>query len=312
MITLIGTEEIEPIQNYPVVAIGNFDGLHLGHQAILAKTIEHAKAKNGTSVVLTFRPHPSQIIAPEKPTLLLTPFEDKIRLLESFGIDMVLLVEFNKEFSHQTPHEFAQDLLFQKIGCKEVIIGERFAFGKNRSGTVGDLTTLGKQFGFTVFVQQNFTLNGAIVSSSRIRTLLQEGNINLASKMLSRPYTLSGEVISSEGRGKILGVPTANINLTGKLLPKRGIYVARVALNHHPTLHNGIAYIGSKPTFQKQETTQIEVHLFDFHKDIYGKTIEISLLSWIRADETFNTPDALIKQMQKDIKKAKSILNQLG
>ena len=311
MITFIGTEEISPIEKYPVVAIGNFDGLHLGHQAILRKTIERAKEANGTSVVLTFRPHPSQIIAPEKPAQLLTPFEDKIRLLESFGVDILLLVEFNKEFSHQTPYEFAKDLLSEKIGSKEVIVGERFAFGKSRSGTVGDLTLLGKKFGFTVSVQENFTLNGTIVSSSRIRALLQEGNINLASSMLSRPYTLSGEVVSSEGRGKILGVPTANVNLTGKLIPKMGIYVARVSFPPHPTLHDGIAYIGSKPTFHNKETTQIEVHLFDFNRNIYGKMIEVRLLEWLRADEKFDHPTILIKQMQQDIKKARSILSQI-
>jgi len=313
MVTLIGTEEISPIEKYPVVAIGNFDGIHLGHQAILAKTIQHAKENNGTSVVLTFRPHPSQILAPEKPTLLLTPFEDKIRLLESFGIDIVLLVEFNKEFSHQTPSEFAQDLLHEKIGCKEVIVGSKFAFGKSRSGTVADISRLGQKFGFTVFVQENFTLNEAIVSSSRIRTLIQEGNINLASKMLSRPYTLSGEVVPSEGRGKKMGFPTANVNLAGKLVPKEGIYATRVVISNDPTtLRNGIAYIGSKPTFRKQGTSQIEVHLFDFNKNIYGKKIEVSILEWIRADEKFDSSDALIKQMRQDIKKARSILSLLG
>jgi len=312
MMVLIGTEEISTIEKYPVVAIGNFDGIHLGHQAILAKTIEHAKAKNGTSVVLTFRPHPSHVISPEKPTLLLTPFEDKMRLLESFGVDMLLLVEFTKEFSHQTPSHFAQEILLEKIGCKEVIVGERFTFGKQRSGTVMDLTKLGEKLGFAVFVQQNFTLNGAIVSSSRIRTLLQEGNINLASKMLSRPYTLGGEVVYAEGRGKKLGVPTANINLANKLIPKDGIYVARVTLPQDPTPRNGVAYIGSKPTFQKTGTTQIEVHLFDFNKNLYGKTIEVALLEWLRPDEKFDNPAMLVKQMQQDMKKAMAICRQLG
>lgn len=312
MVTLIGTEEISPIQRYPVVAIGNFDGIHLGHQAILKKTIERARANHGTSVVLTFRPHPSQILAPEKPTLLLTPFEDKIRLMESFGIDMVLLVEFNKEFSHQTPAEFAQDLLHEKIGCKEVIVGEKFAFGKNRAGTVTDLSRFGQKLGFTVFVQQNLTLNGAIVSSSRIRALLQEGNIGVAAKMLSRPYTMSGEVVPSEGRGRKMGFPTANINLSGKLVPKEGIYAARATFSDDPTLRNGIAYIGSKPTFTRQGAAQVEIHLFDFHKNIYGKKMEVSLLEWIRADEKFDSPEALIKQMQKDIKKARSILSLSG
>ncbi len=311
MKTIIGIEDIEPIKPYPVVAIGNFDGLHLGHQAILKQTIERAKANHGTSVVLTFKPHPSHILSPDQPTLLLTPFEEKVNLLRLFGIDVLIYAEFNKEFAHQTPFTFAQNLLFEKIGCKEVVVGERFAFGKNRAGKVVDLTELGKQFGFQVTAKEDVLVNDARVSSSRIRTLLSEGKVSLASKLLSRPYSLKGTVVHGAGTGgKNLGVPTANIPFSNALIPKEGIYATRTTLcGYSSTPFNSIAYIGSKPTFSKKGNTQIEVHLFDFNKDLYGSELEVAFLEWIRPDEEFPTDVALIKQMKQDMKKARLILS---
>ncbi|MBI3598949.1 MAG: bifunctional riboflavin kinase/FAD synthetase, partial [Nitrospirae bacterium] len=212
---LVGTEEITPITPYPVVAIGNFDGLHLGHQVLLQKTVQRAKEKNGTSVVLTFRPHPSAILSPKQPTQLLTPFEEKRDLIASCGVDVILFVEFSKEFAHQTPAQFAQDLLSEKIGCKEVFVGELFAFGKNRAGKVSDLSALGRQFGFAVVAQESVLLENKLISSSTIRDLLRAGNVGLAAKMLSRPYTLEGAVLHGDGAGKNLGFATANMNLPG-------------------------------------------------------------------------------------------------
>ncbi len=308
MNVLIGTEEIVPNMPYPVVAIGNFDGLHLGHRAILRKTVERAKEKNGTAMVLTFKPHPSQILSPKQPTRLLSPFDEKIELIASCGIEMLLLVEFSREFAHQTPTQFAQGLLAEAVGCKEVIVGEGFAFGKNRSGHVADLIQLGKTFGFTVITQETVLLQGVPVSSSKIRTLLQEGNVQLVSKMLSRPYTLEGEVVHGDGAGKKFGFPTANIRLPGRLVPKEGIYATHTILPDQTPPQDSIVYIGAKPTFQEQGETQIEVHLFDYNKSLYGKKISVAFLEWIRPDKTFKDQFALIQQMKQDARAARAIL----
>ncbi len=307
---LVGTEEITPITPYPVVAIGNFDGLHIGHQALLQKTVERAKEKNGTSVVLTFWPHPSAILAPKQPTQLLSPFEEKRDLIASCGIDVVLFVEFSKEFAHQTPAQFAKNLLAEKVGCKEVFVGAQFAFGKNRSGKFSDLITLGKQFGFEVFSQKSVLLNKTLVSSSTIRTLLLSGDVGLAAKMLSRPYALEGEVIRGDGAGKKLGFATANMNLPGRIIPKEGIYAARTTLLNDHSLHDSVVYIGSKPTFHEKGEVQIEAHLFDYDKNLYGKKLKVAFLEWIRGDKTFDTSADLVKQMVKDTKKARAILIQ--
>ncbi len=307
---LVGTEEITPITPYPVVAIGNFDGLHLGHQALLKKTAQRAKEKNGTSVVLTFRPHPSAILSPSQPTQLLTPFEEKRDLIASCGIDVVLFVEFSKEFAHQTPAQFAQVLLADKIGCREVFVGDQFAFGKNRSGKVSDLVALGKQFGFEVFPQEVVLLGNTVVSSSTIRELLQTGNVGLAAKMLSRPYVLEGGVVHGDGVGKNFGFATANMSLPGRIVPKEGIYAARTTLLDDLPPHDSIVYIGSKPTFHKNGEVQIEVHIFDYNKDLYGQRVKVAFVEWVRADQKFENSIDLIKQMQRDAKKARLILGQ--
>ena len=309
---LVGTKEIAPITPYPVVAIGNFDGLHLGHQALLKKTVQRAKEKNGTSVALTFRPHPSQVLSPNQPTKLLTPFEEKREMISSCGIDVVLFVEFSKEFAHQTPAQFAQNLLSEKIGCKEVWVGEQFAFGKDRAGKVSDLVMLGKQFGFEVFPQETVFLHNKVVSSSTIRDLLRAGDVARAAEMLLRPYDLEGEVIHGDGAGKRLGFATANMRLPGRIVPKEGIYAAHTILLHGPlaerTAHDSVVYIGSKPTFHENGEVQIEAHLFDYNKELYGQRIKVVFLEWIRGDEKFENGADLIKQMLKDTKKARMIL----
>ncbi len=308
MNTFIGTDEITPIAPYPVVAIGNFDGLHLGHRAVLMQTVERAKKKNGTAVVLTFKPHPSAILSPKQPTLLLTPFEEKVRLLESCGIDTALFVEFSKEFAHQTPTQFVQNLLSEKIGCKEVVVGEEFVFGKNRSGNVAQLIQLGKEYGFSVLPLEPILYNRVRISSSRIRTLLQEGEVKKAAKMLSRPYTLEGEIVHGDGEGKQLGFPTANIASSNRLIPRSGVYATRTTVSDDPAPIDSIVYIGTKPTLHKKAAIQIEVHLMNYNKNLYGKHLEVAFIEWIRPDQKLPDRTSLIKQIQQDIKKAQLIL----
>lgn len=310
---LIGSANIKPIPDHPVVAIGNFDGVHLGHQAILATVIERAQEKNGASVILTFEPHPMKVLHPESEFKLLNTFQVKMRLIESTGIDVAFSAEFNKAFSEQTPEQFAKTYLRDKIGCKEVVIGPNFKFGKDRAGTVEDLVRFGKELGFEVTVQEPVFVEGIPVSSTKIRQLIQEGNVGLAGRMMGRYYSMEGKVLPGDGMGKTLGYPTANFRLPNELVPKEGVYAARIATlkaEGYVTL-DGIVYIGSKPTFDMKEV-RMEVHLFDFNGDLYGKRLLVTFIEWIRGDEKFPDSAALVGQIGRDIEKAKSILKERG
>ncbi|MFQ5780923.1 MAG: bifunctional riboflavin kinase/FAD synthetase, partial [Nitrospiria bacterium] len=291
---LIGAANIKPIKAYPVVAIGNFDGVHLGHQATLSRTIKRAKEKNGTSVVLTFEPHPLKVLHPERDFKLLSTFQVKVRLIESTGIDVTFSTEFSKPFAQQTPYEFAKTYLHDKIRCKEVVVGRNFRFGRDRAGTVEDLVRFGKELGFEVIPQEPVWMDGFAVSSSKIRRLVQEGNVGLAGKMLGRYYAMEGKVIHGDGEGEMLGYPTANFRLPNEVVPKEGVYAARVAILRTEGYHDldATVYIGAKPTFEGREV-RMEVHLFDFREDLYGKRLLVTFIEWIREDVKFQDKAAL-------------------
>ncbi len=306
---LIGASNIKPNVNYPVVAIGNFDGVHLGHQAILAETIKRAKLNDGTAVVLTFEPHPRRYLKPEETFKLLNTFQIKTRIIEAHGIDITYTAEFNKAFAELSPEAFATKFLHEKMGCKEVVVGKNFRFGKDHAGTLDDLIRFGETLGFKVISPEPVIVEGRVVSSSEIRTLLLEGKVALASKMLGRYYTLEGKVIRGDDMGAALGFPTANLRLPNELIPKKGIYAARadfLKTDGYGT-KDGVVYIGSKPTFDKN-VLSLEVHLFDFSKDLYEKRLRVTLIDWIRGDEYFEDKAALSNQIQKDVDKAKAVL----
>lgn len=310
---LIGSSNIKPENPYPVVAIGNFDGLHLGHQAILSKVIKRAEENNGTSIVLTFEPHPRKVFHPEKTFKLLNTFQIKTRLIEAAGIDLTYVAEFNRGFLALSPEAFSKEFLHEKIGCKEVVVGKNFRFGKDRAGDLEDLIHFGKIYGFKVVVQEPVWVDEIAVSSSQIRQLLRKGNVALAARMLGRFYTLEGKVIHGDGMGVSLGYPTANLRLPNELIPSVGIYAAQVDFmktEGHKT-QNAVVYIGSKPTFS-QKAISIEIHLLDFNKDLYEKRIRVTLLDWIRGDEQFQNGDALVRQIGQDIEKARLVLEKTG
>lgn len=309
----IGSANIKPIEAYPVVAIGNFDGLHLGHQAILAEAIRRAQEKEGTSVVLTFEPHPVKVLHPERDLRLMSTFQVKMRQIEATGIDVAFSAEFNKTFAQLSPYDFAKTYLHNKIGAKEVVVGRNFQFGKDRAGKVEDLIQFGKELGFEVVVQDPVLVDGIVVSSTKIRELMKEGNIYLASRMMGRYYAMEGKVLPGDGMGKKLGIPTANFRLPNELVPKEGVYAARIATlkaEGYVTL-DGIVYIGSRPTFGAHES-RMEVHIFDFNEDIYGKRLLVTFVDWIRGDQKFDSTEALIQQMKKDIEQARTVLKEKG
>lgn len=291
---------------YPVIAIGNFDGVHRGHQAILKQTVARAKANAGTGMVLTFEPHPLKVLAPMVDLKFLMTFEDRLRWIEAAGIRQVRAVSFSREFANLTPREFAEKVLRDALGAKEVLVGTHFAFGKDRKGSVTDLRTFGDEMGFRVHAVEPVSVGGRPVSSSRIRECLIAGRVADARELLGRDYTLDGRVVPGARRGRALGYPTANfIPPADRVIPGNGIYVVRAEIEGR--IWSGASYIGTQPTLGSQER-MVETHLFEPQADLYGLPIRVSFVEWIRPEETFKDKADLVQQMEEDIRKAKAIL----
>ncbi len=297
-------------ENYPntVITIGNFDGLHLGHQKILHEVIEISKELKGTSMVVTFDPHPVKVLAPDREIKLLTTLKERVRLMEAMGIKVLLCINFNKEFSNISPDNFIEDILVKRLHVKRIIVGHNYAFGKNRRGTTELLRRRGKKFGFGVKVVRNAMVNGEVVSSSKIRSLLLRGKVYEASILLGRAYCIEGDVVKGTGRGgSILNIPTANITTPNELVPKEGVYAVRVGFKDK--FYDGVANIGKKPTFSDLQTSY-EVHLFNFSDNLLGEHLRIYFIDWIRDQKSFSDPISLETQIRKDIEYARSILNE--
>jgi riboflavin kinase/FMN adenylyltransferase len=296
-------------KSYPntILTIGNFDGVHLGHQKILSEVTKKAKEVKGTSMAITFEPHPMKVLAPEKEIRLLTPFEEKAKLIEEMGIKVLLCINFNKEFANLLPDHFIEDVLVKKIKAEEIIVGTKYAFGKNKKGTVDLLRRRGKKFGFEVKVIRNARIHGDIVSSSKIRSLLLKGDARETSTFLGRAYSIEGCVIKGEGRGgSLLNIPTANITTPVEIAPKEGVYAVRVGFNNG--IFEGVANIGRNPTFGNSDISY-EVHLFNFSGNILGKNIRIYFIDRIRSEKFFPAPSSLEAQIRNDIEHAEKILS---
>ncbi len=293
---------------YPntVLTIGNFDGVHLGHQKILSTVLKRASDIKGTSMVMTFDPHPIKVLAPEKDLKLLMTFDEKIRLLEKSGIDVILCITFNKAFASLLPDEFIEHVLFEKIGAKDIIVGSNYSFGKNKRGTIDLLRRYGKKYDFTVKVVRSVKMNGMVVSSSTIRNLLMRGAVFETSKFLGRAYSVEGIVIKGKGRGKsLMNIPTANITTPVEITPREGVYAVRVG--HKGNIYDGVANIGKNPTFGNGQTSY-EVHILNFSGNIIGEKIRIYFIERIRSERCFPNVKNLEEQIRKDIEQAKHIL----
>ncbi|MZH46596.1 MAG: bifunctional riboflavin kinase/FAD synthetase [Nitrospinae bacterium] len=300
-----GTKNITGPIPYPVIAIGNFDGVHVGHQALFRKTAELATENEGTSIAFTFEPHPLKIIAPEKVPPLLTHFKKKMELIESFGINLVICADFTRKFADQQPRDFSKNILFEKIGVKEVVVGFDYAFGRGREGTIPYLKKMGEEFGFKVHVVDPFQVNGQTVSSSHVRELIESGEVEASSQFLGRDYSITGPVVSGYKTGQAIGFPTANIDTSKVQIPGTGVYAVRVV--HEDNAHDGVANIGFNPTFNRDRLS-VEVHIFDFNQVIYNHEIEVQFVARIRSEKTFKSADDLVVQIKQDIDKAREIL----
>jgi riboflavin kinase / FMN adenylyltransferase len=290
---------------FPVVALGNFDGVHAGHQTILRTAIERARAGHGTAFALTFDPTPAKVLAPERaPRLILTP-EDKLEVLSKSAIDSVLVIKFDHALSQVTPREFVRTYLTGRIGARAVVVGHSVSFGHSRAGNATVMTDLGRELGFEVTVVGPVKVAGMEVSSTTVREVIAAGDLRTAANLLGRSHFLSGPVIHGRERGRKIGFPTANIQSRTECLPPDGVYATWLILDDGP--HASITNIGMRPTFAEPERT-IEAHVFDFNRDIYDQEVRLELVERIRPERKFESSEALAAQIGADLKRARQIL----
>ncbi len=297
----------EPYKN-AVITIGNFDGVHIGHQALFHEVIEKADALGGTAVAMTFEPHPMRVLKQNGYPPQITLYEQKVELIGRSGIDVLICVPFTHKFASVTAKEFVADLLVKRIGMKVIVVGRDYAFGKNREGNLEFLKTYTKPLDFELIVTdwiQQTLHNAGRISSTRIREFVTDGNVGLAQKLLGRYYQIRGKVETGRDRGgKLLGFPTANIKLYDELAPKTGVYA--VAVESREQQYKGVANIGYSPTFDDHEYT-VEVHILDFNDNIYGENIRVNFIERLRDEKKFSGIPELSEQIRKDIIRAREI-----
>jgi riboflavin kinase / FMN adenylyltransferase len=286
--------------DFAVVTSGTFDGVHLGHQKIFSRVHEIAKRHNGETVVITYWPHPRLVLHPEDENLkLLNTFEEKAALLKEQGIEHLIRIPFTKEFSQLTSEEFIRKILVDRIGTKKLVIGYDHHFGKNREGSFEQLKLNGPRYGFDVEEISRQDVDHVAVSSTKIRQALEKGDIETANHFLGRPYTLTGRVIAGDKIGRLMGYPTANIDVDSKykLVPMHGIYA--VTVQHEHALYGGMLYIGFRPTINGTKLN-IEVNIFDFKAEIYGESLTINFHQLIRNDAMFSDLEQMKIQLKND------------
>lgn len=304
-----GLDNLKEHLPYPVLTLGNFDGVHLGHQKIFRELKERARLKNGTSVVYTFVPHPLRVIAPERAPRLLTTYKDKIRLIEQSGIDAIICAHFTREFANISAEDFVRKVLCETIGAREIFIGSNYLFGRERRGSPDMLRELGRHLGFEVTVIDEIQIGSTTVSSSVIRSLVAKGIVDEAAKLLGRLYSVEGIVVSGAKRGaSMLNTPTANLLTANELLPRDGVYASTVEFEGK--MYGGATNIGYNPTFEDKKFS-FETHLLDFDGQLMGKTLRVFFVRRIRDEIRFANADELSVQMKKDIAEIRRILKPL-
>lgn len=292
------------------VAIGNFDGVHYGHQAVIKLARE--AVPDAPLGVLTFEPHPREYFAPDAPAFRLMNAEARATRLRKLGVDVLYELQFNTQLAELTPEAFAANVISKGLGLCHVVVGEDFCFGKDRAGDVNDLKRFGSQMGFGVTVAELISSPSGAVSSTAIRTALSEGDPRRAAEMLGHWHRIEGEVISGEQRGRVLGYPTANMSIDGLHPPKYGVYAVLVDVldGPHAGSYHGASSIGVRPMFGENRAN-LETFLFDFKGDLYGSTVSIALVDYLRPEEKFDSLEALIAQMDADCARARAILSAL-
>jgi len=301
--------DLEEVQEPLHLAMGVFDGVHLGHQAVIRRAVEGAHGSGGMAAVLTLEPHPIQVLAPERaPRRILASLEHKERLLASLGVTALLVLRFDETMARQPAEEFA-DRLFSVGGLRQVVAGEDWKFGRERRGTMELLRILGEPRGVEVTAMPAVMLKGERISSTRLRQALREGNLKSASEMLGRSYTVMGTVVRGEGLGRKLGAPTANISVGGEQLPPDGVYAVTATIGEETKEHRGVANLGVRPTVDG-ERRLLEVHLLDFDGDLYGNMVEVCFGMRLRKEQKFEGCEELKEQIQRDLEQVRELFEE--
>ncbi|HUI07127.1 MAG TPA: bifunctional riboflavin kinase/FAD synthetase [Verrucomicrobiae bacterium] len=299
-------EELTGHSRKACLAIGVFDGIHLGHQRVIGQARDDARQGGGTSIVLTFDPHPMHVLRPDNAPQLLTSTGHKLALIEKLGIDACLALTFDKAFSLTPPEQFIDSVARQANSLQEICVGTRFRFGHNRAGDVRLIEALAPKYGFIAREIASVMLDNEMISSTAIRQHVLGGRLDRAAAMLGRPFSVLGTVEPGDHRGRELGFPTANLNPHNEVLPPDGVYAVRAAIDKET--HGAVANVGVRPTFPGRPPQRIlEVHILDFDRAIYGRDVEVLFLQKLRDEKRFDTPDALKVQIAADVQAARRL-----
>jgi riboflavin kinase / FMN adenylyltransferase len=291
----------------PVATIGNFDGVHLGHQSLVRHLAERAAQIGGTPTVVTFDPHPLEVLAPDNAPRPIQTLAQKLSTLESLGVGLAVVIPFDLKLARMTARDFAVGILCEKLRLSEIYVGPNFAFGHRREGSFSLLKEIGREKGFLVGNVHQVQFRGSRVSSTAIRQALLWGQVALARRLLGRPFVLEGTVIHGDARGTALRIPTANMDTANQIVPRRGVYATMIEVDRD--CHPGVTNIGVRPTVDPAESTPtIETHVLDFDEDIYGKQVKLDFLVRLRDERRFPGLDALVAQIGRDVRRTRRYL----
>ncbi|MCB2187626.1 MAG: bifunctional riboflavin kinase/FAD synthetase [Deltaproteobacteria bacterium] len=307
MIVLNGLDELTTRFARPVITIGNFDGVHLGHQALFRQALERARAIGGTSIAMTFEPHPMRVLRPAVNLPLITPLEQKTALIRELGLDVLLCVRFDENFALLSADAFVDKLLVGRLKLAEAVVGYDFTFGHKGLGDLDLLKAKGVGHGFLVHVVGPVIVDGQPVSSTRVRQEVKSCQVGRARQLLGRHYSIAGEVVTGHGRGgRLLGFPTANLRVSDELLPGPGVYATLMEIAPG-RINPGVTNIGTNPTFSDAELS-VETHLLDFHGDLYGHHVRLQFVEYLRGEKRFSGLDELAQQIGRDVEEGRRIL----
>jgi riboflavin kinase / FMN adenylyltransferase len=295
---------------HPVLALGNFDGLHRGHMKIIERVRRVASERGATAVAMTFDPHPPRVVRPDKAPPLLMTKTQRLEALERAGLDGVAVVRFTPELSRWDPETFVRTVLVEWLHVAEVWVGANFLFGHDRAGNFSSLRALGSRYGFRAEKIDPVRYKDFVVSSTRIRRLISEGRVDEAGALLGHPYTIDGTVVEGSHRGRALGFPTANLATENELIPPHGVYATTVRLDG--VIYPSITNVGVRPTFNEEPRTVIETHLLDVERDLYGRTLRLGFVQRLRDERRFDSVDLLRAQVGADVQKARTLFEQMS
>ena len=293
-----------------VLTLGVFDGLHLGHQLVMRTVVERAQAVNAVPTVITFDPHPRAVLHPESAPPLLQTFDQKIEAFGVLGIEQVIVIRFNKEFAQIEAADFLRDVVGERLQAREVYLGRGFAFGRERKGNIELLKEVSGRLGFHAAEVREVRLRGQRISSSAIRKLLSEGHVNLARRMLGRPYGVEGRVVRGQERGRTLGFPTANLRPQNRVIPRGGVYVTATRIEGE--WRRSVTNIGTRPTFESDAESSVETYVMDWSGDLYGDVVRVRFLHRLRDEQRFASVDELKRRIDLDRKRAESYFARSG